>query len=347
MPILMLAFCVCTPPDADIVTASAPTSPTSASALKPRSFTVSSSLGLVASDTGHCVNLLLRLPPSGPVRERELRQRLGSDLDAAAGGRRREVAPADDPNRVDEVLVQVVDELAHAVLERRADRDVVEHGGVLRVFAEPDAAGMRADRHAELGRQEDHREYLVHAAQSATVELADVDRLELEQLLEDDPVLHVLARRDTHGRHRLADPAMAEDVVGARRLFDPPRIDLREHADRLDRLLDTPGLVRVEREAMSGADRLTDEAGTAQIGLEVAADLQLQMREPFEERRLRTFRQRRLRVAQPARRRRIRGEAVAEQVRLALRLRRFVPAEDRDGLGRGERVLDVAEVDAL
>src|SRR3954463_11274571 len=96
MPILMLAFCVCTPPDADIVTASEPTSPTSASALKTRSFTVSSSLGLVASDTGHCVNLLLRLPPSGPVRERELRQRLGSDLDAAAGGRRREVARSEE-----------------------------------------------------------------------------------------------------------------------------------------------------------------------------------------------------------------------------------------------------------
>src|SRR5204862_5409145 len=145
----------------------------------------------------------------------------------------------------------------------------------------------------------------------------------------------------------LAVAAMAEDVGDARRPSDPPRLVLRAHARRFDRLLDTPRLVRVEREAMSGADRLPDEAGTAQIGLEVAADLQLQMREPFEERRLRTFRQRRLRVAQPARRRRIRGEAVAEQVRLALRLRRFVPAEDRDGLGRGERVLGVAEVDAL
>src|SRR5436190_21610588 len=104
----MPAFCVWTPPDADIVTASAPTSPTSASALKTRSFTVSSSLGLVVSDTGHYVNLFLRLPPPGAVGERELRQRLGSDLDAAAGCRRRDVAPADDSNRVDEVLVQVI-----------------------------------------------------------------------------------------------------------------------------------------------------------------------------------------------------------------------------------------------
>src|SRR5215510_13874923 len=103
----MLAFCVCTPPDADIVTARAPTSPTSASALRTRSCTVSSSLGLVASDTGHCVNLF-GLPPSRPVGECELRQRRGSDLDAAPGLRGCEVAPADDANRVDEVLVQVV-----------------------------------------------------------------------------------------------------------------------------------------------------------------------------------------------------------------------------------------------
>src|SRR5215831_6040485 len=102
----MLAFCVCTPPDADIVTARAPTSPTSATALKTRSFTVSSSLGLVA--TGDCVDLFLRLPPSRAVGERELRQRLGPDLDAATGRRRSEVAPADDLDRVDEVLVQVV-----------------------------------------------------------------------------------------------------------------------------------------------------------------------------------------------------------------------------------------------
>src|SRR5262252_835740 len=98
----MLAFCVCTPPDADIVTARAPTSPTSASALRTRSFTVSSSLGLVA--TGHCVNLF-RLPPSRPVRECELRQRRGADLDAAPGLRGCEVAPADDAHGVDEVLV--------------------------------------------------------------------------------------------------------------------------------------------------------------------------------------------------------------------------------------------------
>ena len=74
------------------------------------------------------------------------------------------------------MLVQVVDELADAVLERRADRDVVEHRHVLHVLAEPDAAGVRADGHAELRREQDDREHLVDAAEPAAVELADVDR---------------------------------------------------------------------------------------------------------------------------------------------------------------------------
>ena len=80
-----------------------------------------------------------------------------------------------------EVLVQVVNPLDDAVVERAADRDVVEHREVLDVFAQADAAGMRADGDAELGGEQDDRERLVDAADAAGVELADVDRLGLEE----------------------------------------------------------------------------------------------------------------------------------------------------------------------
>ena len=75
------------------------------------------------------------------------------------------------------MLVQVVDPLDDAVLERAADGDVVEEREVLDVLAEADAARVRADRDAELRRQQQHRDRLVHAADAARVELADVDRL--------------------------------------------------------------------------------------------------------------------------------------------------------------------------
>ena len=51
-----------------------------------------------------------------------------------------------------------------------------------------------------------------------------------------------------------------------------------------NRLGDAPRLVRVERELVGGADRLAHDARTAQIGLGVTADLQLEMREPGFER---------------------------------------------------------------
>src|SRR5262249_31779902 len=152
--------------------------------------------------------------------------------------------------------------------------------------------------------------------EAAAVDLADVDRLQLEQLLEDDAVLDMLARRHPHGRDRVADPPVAEDVVGARRRLDPPRPHLRQPADCVDRLPDAPRLVRVEREPVLRADRLADDAYAPQIALEVAADLHLQVRETLEQRLPRTIRQRRLRIAEPAGGRRVRGEAVAEQDRL-------------------------------
>ena len=60
-------------------------------------------------------------------------------------------------------------------------------------LAEPDPAGVRADRHAELRREQEDGDHLVDAAQAAAVDLAEADRLRLEELLEHDAVVHVLA----------------------------------------------------------------------------------------------------------------------------------------------------------
>ena len=74
------------------------------------------------------------------------------------------------------MLVQVIDELGDAIVHPARHRQVVEHRQVLHQLAQPDAAGMRADRHAELRRHQDHREVLVDAAEAAAVDLAEADR---------------------------------------------------------------------------------------------------------------------------------------------------------------------------
>ena len=112
------------------------------------------------------------------------------------------------------MLVQVVDVFDPTVLGRAAHGDEVEHGEVLDHLAQADAAGVRAHRHAELRCEQDDREVLVDTADAAGVDLHDVDRLGLEQLLEDDPVLDVLAGRDADRVHRPTNRLMPEHVVG-------------------------------------------------------------------------------------------------------------------------------------
>src|SRR4029453_8719145 len=122
------------------------------------------------------------------------------DLGRVAGREWRHVARAVDDHGIDEMLVKVIDELGHAILERAADRDVVEHRQMLHELAESDTARVRADRHAELGRHENDGEILVDAAEAATVDLAEADGAGLEQLLEQHTVGAVFNCRYSYGR---------------------------------------------------------------------------------------------------------------------------------------------------
>ena len=160
--------------------------------------------------------------PRGAVREPEAFERLGSHRDAVAGRCRGDVPTAADRRRVHEVLVQVVHVFHDPVLEGAADRDVVEDREVLDILAETDAARVRADRDPELGRQQLDRQDFVDAAQAAAVELAEADGLGLQELLEHDPILAMLA-----GGH--ADPERARalarsgHVRGRHRGWSAPR----------------------------------------------------------------------------------------------------------------------------
>src|SRR6187401_272846 len=126
--------------------------------------------------------------------------------------------------------MEMIDPLHDAILERGAHGDVVEHREVLDVLAETDAAGVRTDRYPELRRKEENGESFVHSTDPAGVQLAYVDGVGLEQLLEDDAVLNVFTRCDAYRRDLTTDACVAEDVVRARRLLDPPRVVAAENA---------------------------------------------------------------------------------------------------------------------
>ena len=71
---------------------------------------------------------------------------------------------------------------------------------------------------------------------------------------------------------------MAQDVVGAQGLLDPPRPELGQSLHVGNRLLDLPDLVGVHHQGAVLADLLADDPGAAHVILEVAADLLLEMR---------------------------------------------------------------------
>ncbi len=182
------------------------------------------------------------------------------------------------------MLVQVVDVLDPPALRCSADGDEVEHRQVLHHLAQTDATGVRAHRHAELRGEQEDGEVLVDAADPAGVDLHDVDRLGLQQLLEDHPVLDVLAGGDPDRAHRVADGAVAEHVVGRGRLLDPVRIELGEPRHPVDRLTDAPPLVGVDGDARVVAGGDAGDLQPANVGLDVGADLQLQHREAVGDR---------------------------------------------------------------
>src|SRR5581483_12272757 len=99
----------------------------------------------------------------------------GDRLDAhpcrEAGGGGGQVAPVADHHRVGEVVVQVVDVLDDPVVAGTGDGEVVEHRQVLHEFAQAHAAGVRADRDAELGGEQQDRQVLVDPADPGGVQL--------------------------------------------------------------------------------------------------------------------------------------------------------------------------------
>jgi len=71
---------------------------------------------------------------------------------------------------------------------------------------------------------EEHAEHLADAGEATRVDLADVYRVRLEELLEHHPVVRVLTRRDADSMlfQRATNGRVPKDVVRRRGLLDEP-----------------------------------------------------------------------------------------------------------------------------
>ena len=142
-----------------------------------------------------------------------------------------------------------------------------------------------------------------------------------------------------------ADPGVTEHVVGARRLLDPPRVELSEHPHRSDRLVDVPALVGVHHQHTVRAQLATNQRGTARVGLDVATDLHLHVCESRRQRLADETFDLGVGVAEPAGGRRVGRVSVANDLGDAFIATRAHPAQQLERLVGRQDISDVAKVD--
>jgi hypothetical protein len=159
------------------------------------------------------------------------------------------------------VLVQVVDPLDPASFRGAGQGHVVEHRQVLDDLAQADPAGVRADRHPELGGQQQVGQVLVHPGDAARVDLHDVDGIGLQQLLEHHPVGDLFAGSDLDRPDAPADRRGAEDVLRRGGFLHPGGLERRHLPDPADGGRHVPDLVRVNGDADVVAHHLPGDSG--------------------------------------------------------------------------------------
>ena len=93
------------------------------------------------------------------------------------------------------------------------------------MLAQTHTSSVRADEDTELGSHQQNGENLTHTSEADGVDLTDVDGFSLEQLLEDHPVVCVLAGRntDTIWLESLSDGGMAKDIIRSSGFLDKPK----------------------------------------------------------------------------------------------------------------------------
>jgi hypothetical protein len=167
----------------------------------------------------------------------------------------------------------------------------------------PQTYGPRTDGQTDVSRtpgarklnplrcHEEHAEHLADARETTRVDLTDVYRLRLKQLLEQNPVVRVLARRDANSVCPECAPnrGVPQNIIRSRGFLNKPTaylvffflpphreegapgLDLLERRHIVDRLLHVPDLVRVDHEHGPGRPRiLPTERWTARVARRVS-----------------------------------------------------------------------------
>ena len=139
---------------------------------------------------------------------------------------------------------------------------------------------------------------------------------------------------------------MAEDVVGRRRLLDPPRLERSQRLHPLDGLRHVPDLVGIDHQFTIPADFLADDAEAANVVRQVATHLHLNVVPPLSHRLAAQAANFVVRITQPSGAGGVSGVTLALEPGDALGLAWFGAAQQVKSLGRRQGIGQVAEIHA-
>jgi hypothetical protein len=131
------------------------------------------------------------------------------------------------------------------------------------------------------------------------------------------------------------------------RFFDEPRVELRQFPDPCDRLRDVPNLIGVDHHVCVGSHFVAEDAAAPKVILEVAADLDLEVRPTALLEVAALFAERLVAVAEPTGGGGVAGVTGGDEFLDPRRFRRLLAAKDFDRLAGGDRVGEVTEIDAI
>src|ERR1700760_2839541 len=130
---------------------------------------------------------------------------------------------------------------------------------------------MRIHADAKFRSHEQNRQILVDAATTSRINLNEVYRSRLEQLLEYHPVLSVLTRGDGHRRNSPPNSCVSQPVIRARGLLDPGNVEFNELAQPRDRSPHIPALIGIDRQCYGVADSAACNPTTTNVVILVGA----------------------------------------------------------------------------
>ena len=159
---------------------------------------------------------------------------------------------------------------------------------------------MGTHRNSKLRSHQQNRQILVHATDAATVDLTEINRTRLHELLEHDAVLAVFTGRDFNRAYCIAYDRVAQYVVGARGFFNPVGIIFRQFKHPANGIVHIPELVGVHHQKIVRTDLFADDCGAAFVLFEIAPDFHLECGPPFRESFLTEPTNLLIRIAQPS-----------------------------------------------